>query len=167
MQASPRPATLRAATPADQNFLIAVFAATRSDELAALGGDPKQRALFINMQFNAQQQSYSAGYPEAVNNIILLAEQPIGRMLVDRAGDEILLVDIALLSDYRNQRIGSSLIRGLLDEAATAQKPVRLSVYKSNPALRLYQRLGFSQVAEDALYIEMQWLPASLQNRER
>jgi len=159
MPTSAQPVTLRAATSADQNFLMAVFASTRGDELAALGWDPQQSELFINMQFNAQQQSYSAGYPAAVNNIILLAEQPIGRILVDRTGDEILLVDIALLSDYRNQRIGSNLIRGLMDEAATLQKPVRLSVYKSNPARRLYQRLGFSQVAEDALYIEMQWLP--------
>jgi ribosomal protein S18 acetylase RimI-like enzyme len=161
MQTFPQPVALRAATSADQDFLRAVFASTRGDELAALGWDPQQSELFISMQFNAQQQSYSAGYPAAVNNIILLAEQPIGRMLVDRTGEEILLVDIALLSDYRNQRIGSNLIRGLMDEAATVQKPVRLSVYKSNPARRLYQRLGFFQVAEDPLYIEMQWLPPS------
>jgi ribosomal protein S18 acetylase RimI-like enzyme len=159
MAASVQPVTLRAAAPRDQDFLLAVFAGTRVDELAALGWDPKQREFFLNMQFNAQQQSYVDVYPAAVNNIILLAERPIGRMLVDRTANEITLVDIALLGEYRNRQIGTSLLRNLMDEAATAQKSVRLSVFKSNPALRLYQRLGFSQVGEDALYFEMQWLP--------
>jgi ribosomal protein S18 acetylase RimI-like enzyme len=154
--------TLRAATPDDRDFLLTVFAGTRADELAVLSADAAQREVFINLQFNAQQQSYSDCYPAAENSIILLAGQPIGRMIVDRATEEILLVDIALLSHYRNRRIGSSLIRSLMDEASATRKAVRLSVYKLNPALRLYQRLGFFPSADDGLYFEMKWVPAGL-----
>src|ERR1700730_1220940 len=150
--------TLRAATPADRDFLWTVFASTRSIELAALGGNSPQAQAFAQMQFTVQQQAYSATYPVAENSIILLAERPIGRMLVDRTDAAILLIDIAILNDYRNRRIGSSLIRGLMDEAAGSQKSIRLSVYKSNPAVRLYERLGFSPIADSGLYFEMIWV---------
>ena len=109
------------------------------------------------MQFRIQQQSYAVSYPAAENSVILLAEKPIGRMLVERSPREILLVDIALLPDYRQQGIGSALVQSLLDEAAAAEKSVGLSVYQSNPAMRLYQRLGFSKVGEEGLYMQMQW----------
>ena len=140
---------------------MTVFASTRSDELAALAWNPALRQSFIDMQFSAQQQDFGASYPDAENSIILLAEQPIGRMLVERTDAAILLIDIAILNDYRNRRIGSSLIRGLMDEAAGSQKSVRLSVYKSNPAARLYERLGFSAIADNGLYFEMVWASAN------
>ena len=160
MDETRKPVTLRAATSSDHDFLLAVFASARSDELAALGWDPVQTRAFIQMQYQAQQQNYSAHYPTAENNIIVLAEQPIGRMLVDRTKETIRLLDIAILAEYRNKGIGSSLIRDLLDEATAAQKPLRLSVYKFNPALRLYERMGFLRDGEEALYIHMQYLPA-------
>lgn len=151
--------SLRAATPDDQSFLLTVFASTRTDELAALGWDPAQSQAFIQMQFSAQQQNYSACYPAAENSIILLGERPIGRMLVERT-EQIELIDIALLAEHRSRGIGSFLIRGLLDEARALRKSVRLSVYRMNPAVRLYERLGFSLIAEDAVYFEMTWAPA-------
>lgn len=154
--------TLRAATPADQSFLLTVFASTRSDELAALNWDSAQSKLFTQMQFSAQQQSYAGRYPSASNSIILLDEQPIGRMLVDRTEKVIELVDIALLAEHRGRGIGSFLIRSLLGEATASGKSVRLSVYKFNPAVRLYDRLGFSPIAEDEVYSEMLWAPAVL-----
>lgn len=154
--------TLRAATADDQSFLLTVFASTRTDELAALVWDPAQSEAFIQMQFKAQQQNYSACYPAAENSIIILGERAIGRMLVDRREQVIELIDIALLAEHRNSGIGSFLIRGLLDEARAARKSVRLWVYKLNPAVRLYERLGFSLIAEDAVYSEMTWAPAKL-----
>lgn len=138
---------------------MTVFASTRPDELAALSANPAQARAFIEMQFRIQQQNYEARYPAADNYIILVDERPAGRMLVDRTGKMLVLVDIALLSDYRNRGIGSLLIRQLINEGAAAQKPVRLSVFKFNPAIRLYQRLGFSEVADESLYLQMELLP--------
>ena len=157
-----QPLTLRAATPADRDFLLAVFASTRSEELAALSFAPEQTQAFLLMQFNVQQQNYDAAYPAASNSIIVLADQPVGRMLVDRSGAAIELIDIALLPDYRNRGIGSALIRGLMDEAAAAQKPLDLSVYMTNPARRLYERLGFAEIEQESLYVRMRWAPANI-----
>ena len=111
------------------------------------------------MQFNAQRQQYDASYPEAASGIILLDEHPIGRMLVDKSEREFTLVDIALLPHHRSAGIGTSLIRELLSEANTTGKPVRLHVAKSNPAQRLYERLGFSLVSDQSMYFEMIFEP--------
>ncbi len=151
--------SLRHATDADRDFLISVFASTRELELQALASNSAQVQIFIDLQFNAQQQSYAAAHPAAENNIISVADRPIGRMLVDRSGDTIHLVDIAILPDYRNQGVGAELIGGLLAEGSTTGRAVVLSVFHTNPAIHLYNRLGFSKVDEESLYWKMRWLP--------
>lgn len=148
---------LRAAASGDEPFLINLFATTRSDELAALAWNPAQAEMFIAMQYRAQLQNYQATYPEAENKIILLNDQPVGRILVDRGAAEFLLVDISLLPEHRNAGTGGGLIRDLLLEAAAASKPVKLYVVNYNPARRLYDRLGFSPIADDGMYVEMMW----------
>jgi ribosomal protein S18 acetylase RimI-like enzyme len=50
-------------------------------------------------------------------------------------------------------------MRGALDEAARDRLPVRLYVEQFNPALRLYQRLGFLPIGEQGIYIHMEWTP--------
>lgn len=148
---------LRAATAADQDFLLKLFATTRSDELSALAGNPAQARMFITMQYTAQQGSYAAAYPNAENEIILLNDRPVGRLLVDRGRAEIVLVDIAILPEHRNAEIGSHLLRRLLQESTASAKPVRLHVVSYNPARRLYERLGFSPIGSDGIYVEMRW----------
>lgn len=71
------------------------------------------------------------------------------------------LIDIALLPEYRNQGIGSILLRGLLTEAAAVGSSVRLQVLKGNPARELYARLGFLTTAENGPYEMLAWIPKS------
>ncbi|HEV7395850.1 MAG TPA: N-acetyltransferase [Pyrinomonadaceae bacterium] len=151
--------TIRPATAGDHEFLVALFASTRTDELQALSWDPVQAQMFINIQYNAQQQSYRLGYPSAENNIIMSDEQPVGRMLVDRTSDVIRLVDIAILSEHRNLGLGSYVISSLLDEGIKTRRPVKLSVFQTNPAIHLYERLGFQITGTESLYLDMSRFP--------
>jgi len=68
-------------------------------------------------------------------------------------------VDIAVLPPYRNAGIGTAILRDPLADAAAAQKPVRIHVEKFNPALRLYERLGFVPIADIGVYLFMEWAP--------
>ena len=83
---------------------------------------------------------------------------PVGRLYVARWQDEIRLVDIALLPPSRNAGLGSAILRDLL-AAAAAHKPVRIHVEKFNPALRLYERLGFAPIEDKGVYLFMEWSP--------
>jgi ribosomal protein S18 acetylase RimI-like enzyme len=148
-------ATLRVSTPDDQDFLFVVYASTREEELKMWGWDDNQKRAFLEMQFRSQNQQYGLCYPQADSSIILFGDHPVGRLLVDRSGPEILLVDIALLPEYRNRHIGTTLIQSLLHEASGAKKNVALHVLRGSAAARLYERLGFTKVAEDDVYLEM------------
>jgi ribosomal protein S18 acetylase RimI-like enzyme len=152
-----RSVTLRAATPEDDPFLFEVFAGTRLDEFKFLA-EEQQQAL-MKMQYNAQRAQYDDGFSQAESRIILLDDRPVGRMLVDESERAFVLVDIALLPEYRKLGIGTRLLNDLLRRAVEARKPIRLHVLKSNPARRLYERLGFSPVNEESMYLEMTFEP--------
>ncbi len=152
--------SLRPVTPQDDEFLCRVYASTREEELARVSWTVAQRNAFVRMQFDAQRQSYALEYPEAEYSVILRDEEPIGRLIVSRTADRIELMDIALLPEHRNQGIGAELVRGLQGEAAEANKPLRLYVEFFNPALHLYERLGFTRIGETGVYLKMEWQPA-------
>jgi ribosomal protein S18 acetylase RimI-like enzyme len=151
--------SLRTARPEDEDFLHQVYASTRADEMALIDWKREQRDAFLRMQFNAQRWSYEANYPQADHQIILLNDQPMGRMLIARSEHEIRLVDIALLLEHRGHGIGTDLLCGLIGEAEQTHKPVRLHVLKGNRAMQLYTRLGFQVIAEQEPYIEMELQP--------
>ncbi|MDQ3013420.1 MAG: GNAT family N-acetyltransferase [Acidobacteriota bacterium] len=150
------PITLRAAEANDDTFLYELYASTRAEEMAAWGWNEAQQQAFLSLQFRGQQAHY-AEYPNPDHRIILNGQQPIGRMLVSRLEDEIRLVDIALLSEYRGQGIGASLIRGLLGEADQSGKWVRLHVERFNRAQQLYLRLGFQVIGNVGSHYFMEW----------
>ena len=53
------------------------------------------------------------------------------------------------------------MLKGLLAEAAAAGKPLRIHVERFNPALRLYERLGFRQLDDRGVYLFMEWVDAA------
>ena len=155
----PGGAKLRPIEAADEPFLRQVYASTRADEMALVNWDESQKNAFVNMQFDAQHRSYLNQFPSAQFQIVELDGRPIGRLYVDRRENEIHVIDIALLPEKRNDGIGTALLRSILQEAAAAGRPVRIHVEQFNPALRLYKRLGFSEVGTDGLYFLMEWRP--------
>jgi ribosomal protein S18 acetylase RimI-like enzyme len=151
--------SLRPISPADEAFLYRVYASTREEELALVDWTAAQKDAFLQMQFTAQHIYYQQHYPQGDFNLILLEEQPIGRLYLDWSENEIHIVDIALLPTYRQQGIGSIFLKGILAEGERTNRPVRIYVERFNPALRLYTRLGFQQMADQGVYLLMEWSP--------
>lgn len=151
--------TLRPIDQQDSDFLYQVYASTREDELAILDWDDEQKEAFLKMQFNAQHAHYQQHFADAHYDLILLDGEPVGRLYLHRRSDEIRIIDIALLTEHRGKGIGSVLMHDVLEEATRAALPVRIHVERNNPALRLYQRLGFRAIAEQGVYWLMEWRP--------
>lgn len=148
---------LRAARAEDEEFLLQVYACTRAEEMAMVPWTNEQKAAFLRFQFEAQRRHYSTHYPAAQHWIILRKDVPIGRMIVNEGDEEILLMDIALLPEHRRQGIGTALIRAVIAEAADQHKDLILHVETFNPAMKLYERLGFVKTSEMGIYHEMIW----------
>lgn len=153
------PLHLLPATPLDAGFLFEVFAATREAELASLPLNEAGKSQFLRMQFAAQDRDYRTNYPAARFLVVHQAGRRIGRIYLDDRVDEIRIIDIALLPEHRARGIGSALLRSVLDEAAGSGRAVRLHVENTNPARRLYDRLGFVPVSDSGIYTLLEWLP--------
>jgi len=69
---------------------------------------------------------------------------------VVRAATEWEVVQLQVAPAHQKRGIGSLLLRRLCAEARDAGADLTLSVLKSNPALRLYVRQGFSVVGESS-----------------
>jgi ribosomal protein S18 acetylase RimI-like enzyme len=119
----------------------------------------------MQMQFAAQTTSYAAQFPRARFDIIELDGRPIGRIVVDRPGDRIHIVDQAIVPQLRSRGAGTAIMRALMQEAEETEMPIRLMVADANdPSLKLYQRLGFRQVDEAVMYMELEWRASDRQS---
>jgi GNAT superfamily N-acetyltransferase len=155
------------AMPEDEDFLKDLYFSTR-DDLQLLPLDDVQKKAFITMQYSAQKQQYSLQFPEADHDLILRDGVPVGRLLVDRGANGISLVDISLLADHRGTGIGTAIMHRLVEEAENAGAVFRLHVVKTNPAARLYLRMGLAVTADDGVYLEMKKAPSQpLEDRSR
>lgn len=149
--------TFRPAGPEDTEFLFRVYATTREQELGVTGWPEAQKTAFLRMQFDVQHRAYHAEYSTAHYLVVLSGGAPIGRLYLDRRERELAIIDIALLPEHRGRGVGRSILEGVLDEAAASGKSVRLEVEPWNPALRLYERLGFRKVGEHPVRLFMEW----------
>jgi ribosomal protein S18 acetylase RimI-like enzyme len=150
---------LREASEQDFAFLFRVYASTREEELALTGWSEEQKNAFLAMQFDAQHRYYHEHFPAARFDVIEVRGDAAGRLYVDRCDDEIRVIDIALLPEYRAAGVGGSLLRELQAEAANQGKPIVIHVEQHNPAIRLYSRLAFQPAADHGVYKKMIWIP--------
>jgi ribosomal protein S18 acetylase RimI-like enzyme len=150
---------LRPEEPADEALVRAVYASTRAEEMAMLPDWPEAaKQAFIDHQFGAQRSWYRQIYPQASWQIIEYQGAPAGRLYIDRRPGVLHIIDITLLPPFRGRGLGSELLQRLQAEAAAAGQSVRIHVERQNPALHLYQRLGFQSIDDgNPVYLLMEW----------
>lgn len=150
--------SLRPVSDADTSFLFTLYTGTR-DDLTSSGLSQAQLGPLLRMQFDAQQRQYAAQFPSACFDLIRKGESDIGRLYVERSGEGIHVIDIALLPAYRGQGIGGALLQGVIDKAESMGLPVFMHVLQGNPAMHLYRRLGFERISQEGLYELLTRLP--------
>ena len=146
------PLTLRPAVQADGEALFQLLKATMVEYVAQTWGwdEAWQRAYFWDR------------FDPAANRIVVLDGRDIGVLAVSDRHDAIFVKRLYVLPAYQGRGIGTQLLRGVMARAFTRGLPVRLHVLKVNPARRLYERLGFTQVGEtETSYVMEVVSPAS------
>ena len=152
--------TLRPVIDSDEEFLLSVYASTRADELGQVQWPEGQQEIFLRWQFDMQRRQYEARFPEAEYYIILVNDEAAGRIWIGRDAEQIRLLDIALVPEFQNRGAGTLLLGALIDEAKTANKPLRHMVFMlNNDAHRFYERLGFLVIEDLGAYKHMEWRP--------
>ena len=153
--------SLRPAREADASFQRALFETARADAAILLAWPEAVRRPFLDQQFRFQTVHYAQVYPDADRLLVLAQGAPVGRLIVSRAPAHWCLVDLALMPAWRGRGIGTLLLKAVQAAARRAGVPsFRLMVEPRNPARRLYERLGFAEIADHQVGVEMEWRPA-------
>lgn len=156
---SPESITTRSVIPEDQSFLIELYKSSRGDDLRGLGWDEQRISEFLDMQYEAQQNFYATDYEHPRDELILLENKPIGRLMIEPRPHEIRCIDFALLPEYRERGLGTGIIQKLQEIAKSEKKPLRLQVIRFSRAVNLFERLGFVRTSETGTHFQMEWMP--------
>lgn len=92
------------------------------------------------------------GQPIGAAWLRLLTGDARGYGYVDEETPELAM---AVLPDWRGRGVGSRLLAHLLEAARAQYRKVCLSVSADNPALRLYERIGFERTRSDGSSLTM------------
>jgi len=151
---------LRPVSESDNEFLLSVYASTREDELAQAEWVEGQKEAFLRWQLDLQRREYEARFPDADYRLIVVDQQPAGRIWIGADDEQIRLLDIALLPEFQNRGVGTILLKRLIARAENEGKALRHMVFVlNNNADRFYERLGFKKIEDFGAYKHMEWRP--------
>lgn len=153
--------TLRPVTPDDEDTLLKIYSSTRAEEMRqAVDWTSEQKEMFLRWQLQMQRKDYEARFPDADYKLILFKNKPAGRLWVARTPEQIRLLDIAILPEFQNLKIGTYLLHNLIRESEETGTPLRHMIYKLNTeARRFYERLGFRLIEDERMYLLMERPP--------
>jgi ribosomal protein S18 acetylase RimI-like enzyme len=151
--------SFRPETPDDQELVYRLYASTREPEMEVVPWSAEEKEEFLRMQFSAQTQHYKKNYIGAEYSIVLVDGLPAGRLYLHEKPEDVRIMDIVLAPEHRGSGIGSILLADILERAAGAGQAVSIHVEQYNPALHLYERLGFRQIDTNGVYLLMEWRP--------
>ena len=160
--------SLRPVTPMDEDILLKIYASTRDDEMQqATGWSEEQKEMFLRWQLQMQRQDYEARFPVTDYQLILFRGLPAGRLWVARTPEQMRLLDIAILPEFQNHKIGTYLLRNLIRESEETGIPLRHMIFKLNTeARRFYERLGFRLIEDERMYLLMERHPGKQGGQE-
>lgn len=100
---------------------------------------------------NFEREDMKKKFTPGVDKIIQVGGIDAGILRVLESYDSIKLDHIELLPEFQGKGIGKRIIKDLISKG----KPVNLQVLKQNPAVKLYQELGFEITEETDLKYKM------------
>jgi GNAT superfamily N-acetyltransferase len=130
---------VRAARAEDFDFCADLYFKEMDRTIRELNLDLAKQATNLCQRWDVQQV-----------RIITLDGADIGWVQSTIEGGALFLGQLFVAPAHQGRGIGTMIVRRLIEEAAYDRRAVTLGVVKINPALRLYQRLGFRTTHEDA-----------------
>ena len=153
--------SLRPIQDEDLMVLSKIYGSTREKELKqVVGWNDEQKKAFVLQQFMAQHEYYQKNYVGAAFYVIQKNKDSIGRLYIHENFQEkgVRIIDIALLPQWQNRGIGSSILKDILAKASTLNRAVSIHVETFNPAMKLYKKLDFEKISEtNGVYHLLEW----------
>jgi GNAT superfamily N-acetyltransferase len=103
----------------------------------------------LGLDMSAQAASFLQNWDLAEVRIIAVGNSDVGWLQSSVRDDGLFVAQLFVDDPFQGQGIGTEVMNRLIGEASRLNQAVCLAVVKTNPALRLYERLGFHITHED------------------
>ena len=155
---------LRPARPEDEPFLRLLRGQVDNDRLFMNQWDGEdvegEKRKILDLQFRAKSAHHNilrAGW-ETRENIVEMDAVPIGYFVVTGGGEELRLVEIAFMREWRGKGLGQMVIGASMEECKKSGRVLRLCVEKTNVrALQFYASMGFYAVDDMKHHLLLEW----------
>lgn len=118
------------------------------------------KEAIILQQFTIEQQQLIQMYPDAEFNIVMLKDEPLGRLYIYHGKTTDRILEIGLLEEYRGLGIGREILEAVIENALKKGKSVCLQVAWFNQgAYGFYEKLGFEVIENKGFAYEMKYIP--------
>ena len=134
----------REATPQDVPYLTQLRLRTIHEHLLKAGTD----LTFEEHELRAQTRLNCCA-------LLVMAGRTVGIVKVVRTGESWTIEQLQIEPEFQGRGFGSAVIRQLQRDARASGVVLLLSVQRVNPALALYERLGFESLGESHGIVEM------------
>ena len=143
--------TMRQVTEADYAFLFHLHKVSMKDYVSQTWGWDEM----------VQQTLFRERFEPAHLQIVVVDGRKVGVLSVKQQPDTLVIANLQIFPDSQKQGLGTAIIRELLWQASQQGISVSLQVLKVNPALKLYERLGFTVIGETDTHYLMRSAPVS------
>ena len=147
---------LREARPADVDFARALYFETMRGMIEPLFGWDQRR----------QEESFAEWFDLEQASIIMADGRDVGWMQTRANEGEVFLGSLYVIPEMQRRGIGTHVLRELIAQSKRSSQPLTLAVMKNNPAIHLYERLGFRLTHEDRykfyMRVDPRWVMLTL-----
>ena len=93
---------------------------------------------------------FKKGYETGIFKVAEFKGRKIGFFCYEvKFSDHVFIWNLQVSTSMQNQGIGTYLMKFIENEVKPTTNKIRLRVFKDNPALRLYRRLGYTKQIKD------------------
>ncbi len=140
---------MRNGTSSDEDWLFELFRTTMQNYIdKAWGWDEL-----------LQREGFITSLPAKYFQILEANSVALGSYHLSDNDDHFSLDIIMVDPNQQYRGYGTHMINEIRNSCSNANKPVELSVLKTNPAVAFHRASGFQQVQEDEHSIRMRWTP--------
>ncbi|KZN34018.1 hypothetical protein N480_22775 [Pseudoalteromonas luteoviolacea S2607] len=138
--------TLKAAKEEDKPYLLTLRKQTMTEHL-------ERQGIFLSHEahLNRLEDHYKCSH------LIFIDDVKVGTLKYLSTQESLEIMQLQVAPQYQNKGLGRAVVQYIVAEHANL--PTYLTVLKENPALYLYQKLGFVITSEDEYEYHM-LLPA-------
>lgn len=110
---------------------------------------------YVEKVYPWNPQLFRNGFFPQDYQVLEINHQIIGFMKLVSSETEIYLAEIQIIKDYQKQGIGTKLIQSVMQQAQADNKILWLKVIQGNPAKKLYEKLGFTELRKSLYHFIM------------